>query len=668
MSYLKPIISVVTVLVFCIIVGWFILEPVQPLPSVDATNARFSPVDQLKSMPYGEQFSQLYALSRIKPAKTLRLIDELKEQVDIESVPIYFAFYLRAQANVWLAKGNLTQSLTFSRQLLEFGKQKQLLWIEATALHDLSVGLVKKGDLEKAKQLLDQAVTISKGLNYQVLLMSIYNVLGVINNIEGNKTVAQNYFHRGLDIAKHYPKHRIRSSIIGNLSILYTELGDWDKALEYTDRAIRIYKKSTANAPNTVAIHLLNRALISINTDKFDVAKQALLDVSSVTQSAYPTRIQLLHSFVHARLLLAQDTPKLARQVIAQCIHHPKGAQYAIEFGQCIELKAKIELAIGDYAQSKQDLLHALEIFEGIPSEVDFVNTLESLSLIYEKLGDFETAYRYLKQYDLRYSAYLAHQRSNRFERQEEAYKLRQHKNEIALLKAEKSLSDLKSSQEEVRLKLISALASVVIAAFLYQVYQLRSINRHNQSLRSSNKVLEKEALQDTLTGLYNRRYIENLLSELRGNQKSQCTSFYTIGILDLDNFKSINDTYGHAAGDSILQEASFRFNREMGSRDVFVRWGGEEFLCLVEHHCDEPAMDILERLCDTIRSTPFHNGTGNINVSVSIGAITDISREELLNNWENYIALADEQLYLAKAQGRDRYRLTNARDRGNSL
>lgn len=168
--------------------------------------------------------------------------------------------------------------------------------------------------------------------------------------------------------------------------------------------------------------------------------------------------------------------------------------------------------------------------------------------------------------------------------------------------------------------------------------------------------VLEHESFTDPLTGLYNRRFMEQHLAE--EVSKARRYEFdLALFLLDLDNFKSINDQYGHQAGDQLLIEIGSLVTKQLRDSDVLSRYGGEEFLVIAPNTGPAAASLLAERLRGHIQSHRFLKGFKDtqdieIRVTVSIGLANfggTLTSEEAL------IHAADKRLYRAKEQGRNR-------------
>ncbi|MBS2037557.1 diguanylate cyclase [bacterium] len=177
-------------------------------------------------------------------------------------------------------------------------------------------------------------------------------------------------------------------------------------------------------------------------------------------------------------------------------------------------------------------------------------------------------------------------------------------------------------------------------------------LQRTDPSLRQLLEELYSGSTRDSLTGLANRRQAELRLQEeaamVRRHGLSVC-----LALLDLDHFKSVNDTYGHAAGDLVLQETADRLQSAIRQEDVLARYGGEEFLLILRHTALSGASLLMERLLRSISERPFELLDGQqLNLSLSAGLALFAQGDEL----EQVLQRADQALYKAKQSGRNQF------------
>jgi len=158
-------------------------------------------------------------------------------------------------------------------------------------------------------------------------------------------------------------------------------------------------------------------------------------------------------------------------------------------------------------------------------------------------------------------------------------------------------------------------------------------------------------AITDPLTGLHNRRSLFEL-GRIEFSRAQRMNRPFCCMMLDLDNFKQINDNYGHPVGDQVLQEFAQRCKHSVREIDLVGRYGGEEFVILLPETDSETAMQVAERLRASIEETPMKVSNRELNITVSIG----VSRkDENTLDLETLIARADQAMYIAKHKGRNR-------------
>jgi two-component system, cell cycle response regulator len=175
---------------------------------------------------------------------------------------------------------------------------------------------------------------------------------------------------------------------------------------------------------------------------------------------------------------------------------------------------------------------------------------------------------------------------------------------------------------------------------------------RYTERLRDNVQMSIEMAITDALTGLYNRRYMESHVGTLV-EQASARGKPLSVLILDIDYFKSINDTWGHDTGDDVLREFALRIKKSIRGIDLACRYGGEEFVVVMPETDMAVATMVAERLRRGIASEsfPIQKGARSIEVTISIGIATLGPGEDAAM----VIKRADQALYRAKRDGRNR-------------
>lgn len=219
---------------------------------------------------------------------------------------------------------------------------------------------------------------------------------------------------------------------------------------------------------------------------------------------------------------------------------------------------------------------------------------------------------------------------------------------------------DRSEPAEVVRFRLLVTAITMMVMSALAVMKQ----RRLHQELKQTNRVLEEASMTDPLTGIKNRRYFSETIEAdvahvLRNRAEQQQPSkrdliFY---LIDLDNFKEVNDLYGHDAGDRVLVETARRIGSVVRDSDVLLRWGGEEFLIISRFTDRKEADAVALRVMHAVRSEPFAVGAlHSLRRTCSIGwaAFPWLEDNVRAMDYEGVLNMADRALGQAKRAGKD--------------
>ncbi len=224
------------------------------------------------------------------------------------------------------------------------------------------------------------------------------------------------------------------------------------------------------------------------------------------------------------------------------------------------------------------------------------------------------------------------------------------------------ALVDQQLPAQAARFRVLVTLTTMFMMAFLLFIQH----HRLNQELRRTNVVLQEASLTDPLTGLRNRRYfsatIEGDVSQaLRAHSDGHDphTRDLVFYLIDADNFKEVNDRYGHDVGDKVLLEMAHRLSSSIRHSDVLVRWGGEEFL-IVSRYTDRNEAELLaQRALSAVADMPFVvNASGETvyrTCSMGWAAFPWFPGDPRAISYEEVLTLADRGLNQAKQSGKNR-------------
>lgn len=182
-----------------------------------------------------------------------------------------------------------------------------------------------------------------------------------------------------------------------------------------------------------------------------------------------------------------------------------------------------------------------------------------------------------------------------------------------------------------------------------------------DQTLQSLLQEMHISATTDSLTGVLNRRsFMDRLTQEWSSTQRHQLTT--CVAIVDVDHFKSVNDTHGHPVGDQVLKEVARRIKTTVRVEDIVARYGGEEFVVLLPQTAAEGGVRLLERVRVAVAEEPFLiNSSMSSEASLPITLSGGVAQITATESAEQALERADKALYQAKHGGRNRIQLADA-------
>jgi len=179
----------------------------------------------------------------------------------------------------------------------------------------------------------------------------------------------------------------------------------------------------------------------------------------------------------------------------------------------------------------------------------------------------------------------------------------------------------------------------------------IHTIRNLATDLATNNRRLQQAAATDPLTGLPNRRYMLERLNQAWASARRRGSPLSCI-VIDIDNFKRINDARGHAVGDAALRHVAILLRTKARLQDMVARMGGEEFLVICPDTLPEDAYHCAERLRIALAESPLQEGSDNITITLSAG-VASVTKN--IESPEALLTVADEAMYRAKQLGRNR-------------
>jgi diguanylate cyclase (GGDEF)-like protein len=289
----------------------------------------------------------------------------------------------------------------------------------------------------------------------------------------------------------------------------------------------------------------------------------------------------------------------------------------------------------------------------------DEEDILGELGRMYEHLGLYSEAVSTIREQQKLSEQLFRNDREKSVAAMQEQFDSVQRQKQIELLARENILKDAKISNQRLEqiVTLLGVIVTVMGGIFVYLLY--RRVRKTNQKLREANKQLEFHAVHDPLTGLFNRRSFFELMNKraLNGSGRREDDNPDGLMILDIDHFKNINDTLGHAGGDTVLIEIAKRLRSAVRDTDMVMRWGGEEFLVFSPKANAAHLKTLAQRVLNVIGKEPIAVGDKMMTITVTGGflSLPFSGLSETDCNWEKAMQIADMALYLGKVNGRNR-------------
>ena len=217
------------------------------------------------------------------------------------------------------------------------------------------------------------------------------------------------------------------------------------------------------------------------------------------------------------------------------------------------------------------------------------------------------------------------------------------------------SFDDVESISKCIQLGASDYLSKPVNSTILTQkvasTLERKALREREEQLLSE---LHKQAITDEMTGIPNRRYVFDILEKSFLEIEKESKEHFATAIFDIDHFKNVNDTYGHAAGDEIIKKVSSIATSVISTPDIFGRIGGEEFLAVIFNNSKEH----LQQICEKVRSTVENDETLFDNQKIRVTISGGVCFTDESTSVSDMVNKADERLYLAKKNGRNKFYL----------
>jgi len=423
--------------------------------------------------------------------------------------------------------------------------------------------------------------------------------------------------------------------------IFYNQIGQYKLAIDYSE----LLAKTTLTSSNQCLLNQLNLRA------KFELGKLMVGDKqfeSSVLLCDEVIAKNFIRSY-KARLLIDENKYQEAINVLLPHFNEVINTHYKILIVELSNIIATAYFEISNYEKAKEFIDISCSHLDDVKNTEQALNTYHLLFKLNEQKNNLAQALKFYIKYSDTNNIYKDEEKSKHL-----AFQLAQHNNfqqqsQIKLLDEQNKLLNIEQQINKSELannRLFMSLLSIIVVLLAFFGF------RSNQT----QKQLKALSEFDPLTGVYNRGHFTHLaktaLAYAKNTKQDLCVVMF-----DLDYFKSINDSYGHACGDWALKEVVTAIQMVIRQEDIFARIGGEEF-CLILPNCDLPSsIMVVEQYRRVLTEIDSIASGQQFSISASFG-ITDVENSGY--QLEQLLADADTAMYKSKENGRNQVTLFN--------
>ncbi|GGF66799.1 diguanylate cyclase domain-containing protein [Alteromonas lipolytica] len=593
--------------------------------------------------------------------------------------------------------------------------------LEGQALFQQARNAMERNRYELAQDKLTEAIKYFNSVGDQPRLGEAYLRMGMIYRFQSNYSQALQYVYLSMQIAQQIDDKEAISSAFNSIGIVLEKMGYYEEALEAHQQSLEM--KTKLNDKSGVASALYNIGDLRRRMGDLDTALTYFEDALKLDLALGDPKDIAYSNNKIGYLLNAMGYQERARPYILKALELFRKIQAPRDIDWALSSLAQLEMDSGNFEKAKtlidgvierareNDYRSLLVDSYEIAAELEYrkQNYALALSLIYAGLeqarqnkeraqeSDFEAlqikvhlATNSLEQ------AFAALQRQKKLDDQrlndarvegiakvqaQAEFVRRAHK--IEMLEKEQAL------EQTSRILWMTATFSIICVFLLLLLLYGRLIQRRinsqleqkvaqrtqeledkNLELSAAYREVEAISLSDKLTGLHNRRYLENYIeTDLEHSQRLYFDwhagkaakpeqADIVVFMIDLDDFKAVNDAYGHNVGDSVLIQLATRMKQVFRQSDYVVRWGGEEFVAVARFINREEATLLAQRMLEIINSCHFTvSETDTLKQTCSIGyvcfpLVPQATSQHI--NFKSLMTIADSCLYAAKSAGKN--------------
>ena len=607
--------------------------------------------------PLDSEIAQIRELVRFVPEKALVELQQM-EPVARSAPPLTRAEFLAQLSLTHRSLGKHDVALALAEELYDFGRAQDNKIIIAKGLLTKAYVRSALNERQVSHELAFEAEKVASATTDMVLRVQSTITAGQSYAEQGNYPVALIRLQSAVELAQKVENDKVPlASALNALTLFYTQVREYEKAWETLGETFEV--SETLNSPGRMAIANNTEYGLAVDTQQYKRGMRALLANLDLTRKIGAKRmiattlvnlsdINLkLHDFPTA-LRFANEASAAARDASDDA----NEATARINAGQAYMGTNKV-------AEGKKSFALGMAYYEKTGDKPELQALLTEYGEALERAGDYQGAVEaYHRERQISNELFESQRKKTMWELQEK-YDTEKKKRQIEQLSYENQAKGAELTARRLQQRIWWLLAVVFALAAVIVGLLYRKVRQANAQLEVKNLELKAQSSLDPLTALYNRRHFQDYMRTHNQVERRGANGEDIVGalfLLDVDHFKHVNDTYGHAAGDAVLKMIAESLRIALRETDMIVRWGGEEFLAFLPAIPRNGVDEIARRILNCVSSQPVPFQTHMIHVNVSVGfAPFPLAPGGLPLPWERAVNLVDMALYLAKAHGRNR-------------
>jgi diguanylate cyclase (GGDEF)-like protein len=602
----------------------------------------------------------IYLLSERDNGEALKQIRSLGAELGTTTPYSLQRVYLERRIVLELDSGQIDAAKTSIAQLLAQAQSNRDNNGIALAMTFEATVMAEAAKLDSAITKLQMALPLAEQAADSAVLWRHYLVLGNVQRYMGKFELALGSYFKCLQYADQHPRYarQFRLHGLGGQGAVYLVMKNPGKALAVIDEALVLAKE--LDSRKMLAMLYINQGYAYADLGRSKESAEVNARALKITQDSGLVRMEVIVlSNIGDSYLGSHDYAK-AEPVIRQALE--KFSTLDDQGGVAIAM-ANLGMAWmgqGLVTRGTAEVRAALTRMHAANAKADEEVVLGELGHMYEQLGMYRQAVSTIREQQQLSEQLFRADREKTVATLQEQFDAGQRQKQIELLARDNRLKDVELHNQRLReiVTLLGTLATIVCGIVVFLLY--RRTQKANEQLHGTNRQLEFHAVRDPLTGLYNRRSFFDLMNKRSlqtANGRREDESPDGLMILDIDHFKCINDTLGHAGGDAVLLELAKRLRSTVRDEDMVIRWGGEEFLVYAPKVHTQHLQSLAQRVLKVVGETPMSVNGQMIRITVTGGflSLPFSGMPESECNWEKAVHIADSAMYLGKRNGRNR-------------